>query len=234
MTDDDFILAAELALGLLDPIEGDDAERRYAADPPFAAAVDRWRSDMLADVGEVPPPASAWPAIQRRLADNDNAASGATLMKRWRAAALAAGSIAAVLALMLVTRPPETVERVVERIVEVPVARPPVMAAALSGEGGADAVAISIEAGGSMILVTPVTLAEVGGDPELWVIPADGRPRSLGLVSADAPGQMTVSNDLRVLLRDGATLAISIEPAGGSPTGQPTGPIAATGEIRPI
>jgi anti-sigma-K factor RskA len=36
---------------------------------------------------------------------------------------------------------------------------------------------------------------------------------------------------MRGRLKDGVTLAVSIEPFGGSPTGKPTGPVVAAGKI---
>jgi anti-sigma-K factor RskA len=38
----------------------------------------------------------------------------------------------------------------------------------------------------------------------------------------------------RAHLRVGARLAISVEPAGGSPSGAPTGPVILIGEVRTI
>jgi anti-sigma-K factor RskA len=35
------------------------------------------------------------------------------------------------------------------------------------------------------------------------------------------------------LLQQGATIAISVEPRGGSPTGAPTGPVIASGSLTP-
>ena len=66
---------------------------------------------------------------------------------------------------------------------------------------------------------------------ELWLIPAEGgAPISLAVL-----GQLDAT--LRVpapqvgRLRKGAQLAISVEPAGGSPTGAPTGPVILSGAI---
>jgi anti-sigma-K factor RskA len=66
---------------------------------------------------------------------------------------------------------------------------------------------------------------------ELWLIPLEGgAPVSLAVL-----GQLDA--DLRLPaahaggLRAGAKLAISVEPAGGSPTGTPTGPVILIGEI---
>ncbi len=69
---------------------------------------------------------------------------------------------------------------------------------------------------------------------ELWVLPKDGAPRSLGVV-ANAVGDTFITilpTDPRV--RGAAALAVSLEPPGGSPTRQPTGPVLATGVIAPV
>jgi len=71
-----------------------------------------------------------------------------------------------------------------------------------------------------------VTL-QAGRSLELWALPASGAPRSLGLISArDA----SVVQRGRVS-KDVTGLAVSLEPAGGSPTGAPTGPVLFVGEL---
>ena len=58
-------------------------------------------------------------------------------------------------------------------------------------------------------------------------MPAHGAPRSLGLLPG---GSGTVA--LRGQVLAGAdTLAVTLEPAGGSPTGAPTGPIVYAGKF---
>ena len=66
---------------------------------------------------------------------------------------------------------------------------------------------------------------------ELWVIPADGKPRSLGVLGTSKQAHMQLANALADLLQQGATIAISVEPKGGSPTGAPTGPVVASGAL---
>jgi anti-sigma-K factor RskA len=68
----------------------------------------------------------------------------------------------------------------------------------------------------------------------LWVIPADGTPRSLGMIEKAGTTEMAMSAELKAWLVDGATLAVSLEPAGGSPTGLPTGPVIASGKLVTI
>ena len=67
--------------------------------------------------------------------------------------------------------------------------------------------------------------------PELWLIPADGKPRPVGLLHADQTVTLTLPPDLAVFAKNNAVLAVSLEPPGGSPTGQPTGPVIATGKL---
>lgn len=67
---------------------------------------------------------------------------------------------------------------------------------------------------------------------ELWAIaPGATRLRSLGVIPPD--GELKLS-PLPPDLRDGATFAISIEPVGGSPTQQPTGPVGFVGSVKAV
>jgi anti-sigma-K factor RskA len=66
---------------------------------------------------------------------------------------------------------------------------------------------------------------------ELWVIPAEGgAPLSLAVLGR-LDARFMVPQAHRARLRAGATLAVSVEPAGGSPTGAPTGPVILAGRI---
>ena len=70
--------------------------------------------------------------------------------------------------------------------------------------------------------------------PELWLIPGDGVPKSLGLLNREGLGNLSVSAENRAQFGAGGTLAISLEPQGGSPTGAPTGPVIASGILQPL
>ncbi|MEP6608088.1 MAG: anti-sigma factor [Burkholderiaceae bacterium] len=65
---------------------------------------------------------------------------------------------------------------------------------------------------------------------ELWVIPEGGAPLSLAVLGR-VDATLEVPEGHRRQLRKGAQLAISVEPAGGSPTGAPTGPVILSGAI---
>lgn len=66
------------------------------------------------------------------------------------------------------------------------------------------------------------------------LIPADGKPRPVGLLRADAAVSLTLPADLAALAKNDAVLAVSLEPPGGSPTGLPTGPVIATGKLTSL
>ena len=59
------------------------------------------------------------------------------------------------------------------------------------------------------------------------------KPVAVGMISASRPVTLTLGPALRSRVRPTAAFAVSVEPTGGSPTGQPTGPVIATGAIAP-
>ena len=227
-SDEDDLLAGELALGLLDGPERSSAEARADADPEFAALVEAWRV-RLAPLLTRPPEAPSehvWERIRSQLAANDDAPPSAAeaALRRWRLFAVTASAVAASLALVLVTRAPAPPPKAA------PAAAAPVLVATLQGEETPAIVTISVSEAGQL-LVTPVRLPTDGRVPELWVIPEDGKPRSLGVMQARAPSPVRVAPAHRPHVHRGATFAISQEPHGGSHTGAPTGPVIASGRI---
>ena len=79
--------------------------------------------------------------------------------------------------------------------------------------------------------VTPVELA-ADRALELWALPEGGNPRSLGLVSAAGVARVALPAPAGAALARIPTLAVSLEPKGGSPTGLPTGPVLYTGAVQ--
>jgi len=73
--------------------------------------------------------------------------------------------------------------------------------------------------------------AEAGKSYELWLISSRlGAPRSLGVVGADEFTQRPLSGNYDLDTLRTATYAVSLEPAGGSKSGAPTGPVLFTGK----
>jgi anti-sigma-K factor RskA len=71
---------------------------------------------------------------------------------------------------------------------------------------------------------------------EVWLVPPDGTPRSLGLLPSAEVGT-TVALNLPHDTAEALTtseLAVSLEPSGGSTTGLPTGPVLFSGAVLPV
>lgn len=220
--EEDVALAAELALGLLDGEALAAARRRQLSDPAFAAAMARWASDfapLALSVADVPVSAGLWPRIEARLPGGDQAVVVA--LRRWRATAIAAGAAAAVLLAIVLTRP-----------VPQPVVLPPrpVVVAQITGTEGA-AFAARYDADQGMLHVRTEALPASRRAPELWVIPAGGKPVSLGVIAARGSRDVAVAPTTRALLADGATLAVTMEDAATAPHAGPSSAPVAAGKI---
>jgi anti-sigma-K factor RskA len=222
MSEDDEIRAAEHALGLTDE------SAREASDQAFAAAVEAWRARFAPLLGvERTPPPELWDRIVKRLPANDPA-------RPWRIATFAASAAAAVLLGVLLLRPEAQAPAPAPapQIAAAPAAK--MMVAALTPKEGQGSVTIAFDDREGRMTVTPVGMDAGARAPELWVIPADGKPRSLGVIADDAARTMVVPAAQRAMIADGVTFAVSLEPEGGSPTGQPTGPVVMTGTMTVV
>ncbi|SEJ86761.1 Anti-sigma-K factor RskA [Sphingomonas sp. OV641] len=229
LTPDDSITAAELALGLLEGEERAAALRRVAAEPEFAQEVDTWRTRFAAlypSYPEVEPP--AW-MEGRLMAAVDNA-------RPWRWATGAASALAACLALALVLRPADVPPPSPGPAPRPAAPAPITYAAAMTPADGKEGAAFAalFDAARGQVRVPTAIEVPTGKVAELWRIGADGVPHSLGLLTATGTTAIALSAADRAALAAGATLAISIEPPGGSPTRLPTGPIVATGALTRI
>ncbi|MHC8397320.1 anti-sigma factor [Pseudomonas sp. LB3P93] len=96
--------------------------------------------------------------------------------------------------------------------------------------------ALKVEAHEDYLKVEPLTLAALdpGRSLELWAIPADGKPISLGVIPAGGKGRVELSDAQKGLIGKSIALAVSLEPKGGSPTGQPTGPVLYQGALAAL
>src|SRR5262249_36798203 len=113
----------------------------------------------------------------------------------------------------------------------VPATRAPLMAT-LAGTSGQPNFVAAVTATGDNLIVVPATL--LTSDPraiELWLILPNQRPRSLGLIPPGQPLRLSIPPDLAGRLTPAAALAVAPEPPGGSPTGQPPGPVSGSGNL---
>ncbi|GAB4383781.1 anti-sigma factor [Albidovulum sp.] len=221
---DDIALAGEYALGLLDGDARAAFEARLAREPALAALVAEWQgrlAELADEVEPVAPPEGVKSAIDARLFGHAPA-TGRVVAFRRRGWMLAAGlALAASLAVLA-------------------------FLGAFTGPGGERFVAEIAAQDRALVVTAEADLREGGGEIvarlvtgaplpdralELWLIPQGAdRPISLGLIEPGQPTRASLPAALASRLA-GATLAISTEPPGGSPTGQPTGPVVAAGQM---
>jgi len=230
MTDDEEEdhLAAELALGTLAGAERDQAEERRRSDPAFASAVASWEARLAPLAESVPdlaPPPGLFTKIERRI---EGAAARAPVveldllrkLRRWRLAAMAGGALAACLALALALaslRPTTSVTFV----------------ARLEKNAAAPGFLLTLDPATRTLAVRPVAArVQPGKSFELWLIAPGAPPRPFGLLDPAKESVKTIDVGLRSA--EAATWAVSLEPAGGSPTGAPTGPVLFTGRLLPV
>ena len=223
MTDEDFTLAGEYVLGLLDTGQEAIAAARIATDSDFAAEVEAWRLRLNPLLGsEQTAPTQIWSKIEKALPLATLQDIGTAKLTFWRALTAISMTAAVFLGALLLQQP-----------VQVPsdVGSTP-MIAALGSEDGRSAITASYNSAQGTMLLTPVTLDTGELYPELWIIPADGKARSLGMIKGDRPTEMDVSPEMRQYMNAGALLAITPEPAQGAPGGVATGPVLASGKIQ--
>ena len=106
----------------------------------------------------------------------------------------------------------------------------------LAGPDGKPALIATAERGSRYLTVKAVTDIAVARDRslELWLLPDDKPPLSLGLVPASGIDRLAVRAPVGIALQNIPGLAVSLEPAGGSTTGAPAGPMVYTGRVERI
>lgn len=228
LPEEEELLAAELAFGLLDREDHRAAEAKTVTDPAFADAWHRWQdyaAAMLAGPQESPRP-SVWTRIETRLPANDT--TPRSTLRWWQAGTLVASAAAVLLAVVAVQRSP-IVPPVAQPQLQPQPAAP--LVAILTASTGHGVLTVSYDPVSGRLVSAPTDLAIGNHSAELWVIPADGKPRSLGVVADKTPGWTKAPGPAAEAIAPGVTLAVSVEPIGGSPTGQPTGAVILTGKI---
>jgi anti-sigma-K factor RskA len=221
--------AAEFALGTFMPDERAAFARDMAADAELAAAAHLWEG-RLAELAEqtlpVQPSPAVWEGISARLdAEQPKVvpfASVARLSRSrslWRAATLATGSMAAALALFIVY----------DRL-EIGPAKP-TLVAVVNRSGELPALIVRVDPRGGTVQVRSLA-AETPENRslELWSIAGTQAPKSLGVVDRAARIVLAAGEAGRL---EGTTIAVTVEPKGGSPTGNPTGPVVYSGKLVP-
>ena len=106
----------------------------------------------------------------------------------------------------------------------------------LAGPDGKSALIATAERGSRYLTVKAIADIAIARDRslELWLLPDDKPPLSLGLVPASGIDRLSVRAPVGIALQNIPALAVSLEPAGGSTTGAPTGPMVYTGRVERI
>jgi anti-sigma-K factor RskA len=160
-------------------------------------------------------------------------------VKKWRSVAIAMQAIAALLAVYVVAaqfypglitlrgRGPEV------KTAQTPAQLPARLVAVLQQDPTSPAFLLTMDPQNRTLTVRRVSATpEQGRSYELWLI-AKGAPapKSLGVVGADEFTQRPIPGNFDLATLRTASYAVSLEPAGGSPSGVPTGPVLFTGNI---
>lgn len=219
-------LASEYVLGTM---QGR-ARRRFQDymkyDADLTAEVINWESQLtpLADrLPDIEPPSRVWSRIEAQL---DRAIVPAKAkagngfwanLSFWRTLGLGASGLAAALLVAVVAVKP--------------VEQEPMFMAVLAEDNNDARVYVEQPASNVLMvkMIKPWKLNS-GFAHELWVIPKDGAPRSLGVINDATDTKINVAG-LDGKLMNGALLAVSLEPPGGSPSGAPTGKVVCKGSI---
>ena len=165
----------------------------------------------------VQPPAHIWPAIQRRL----NLTTRQTGRRRIRSFALAASVLlVAGVAALLYWR-------------SVPVIHATTVAT-ISAKSGEHLWELEVIGNADRLVARAVNLPPrpAAADYELWALPKGAAPVSLGVLPAAGTWSRALTLAQKQALALSSQVAVSIEPLGGSPTGQPTGAILYMAPLR--
>jgi anti-sigma-K factor RskA len=227
--------AAEYVLGTLTAEERREFEAASAADPALRAEQQAWEQ-RLAGLGLKLPPVAprpiVWLDVLQKISGSAAgavapAARGTRITRVWAALATAASLVLGFGLYREMNQPPPAPR--VERV-EVPVPAQ-TFVAVLQVPRSTMHWTISVVPGRNEIAVraggeAPAAAREL--DTELWLI-GDAGPVSLGLIPKS--GEVRRALPANLAFASGGTVAVSLEPRGGSPTGQPTGPVVTTATL---
>jgi anti-sigma-K factor RskA len=213
-------LAADYAIGLMPST----ARRRFESllldDPNLRAEVAHWQESLVGLTTELRPepvPERVWQHIVARIEPQRLHVPEKRSFWNWmRVAAVACSLVVAIIVGVIYTRD-----------------KPDFNATLVAND---QQPALTVQAFEHYLNVEPVAVASVdpGRSLELWAIPLDGVPVSLGVIPNDGKGRVDLSDTQRKLLSKQTTMAITLEPEGGSPSGKPTGPILYKGQLASL
>lgn len=250
------LLAAEYALGLLDPEAHAAVEARIAADSDFAARVARWEA-LGHDWASTAPADQDWSPddLWRRMESTFPAEREARVLPRpandagapsaaprpsfgWRLGAIAA-SIAALVFGGLYLGERGRVQDIGAKLAvaeaQGEAARSAIRVAQVSQADGAPLLSVIYEGQDGTLTARIAPIAQQDLVPELWVIGPDGKPRSLGQGTGGSVFVVEITDQMRKDIAAGSVIAISLEkPAPGRSAQPTTERILGTAQLAPV
>lgn len=226
--DEDGLLAAEFALGLLTAHEHAQVAARLRTDAGLRSELRHWRARFAAlddDFAELAPPAAVLAGVEDRLFGPRTRPGLWDSLLVWRSLAGAAAAVAIVAVGLNLTAPHGVDPKLFASQ----------LVAALQAEGSnVSFVAVYDPTSASVRLTALSGDAVTGKDYELWAIEGSKAPISMGVVPLDAKVQVKLPASVLSGWGAGTVLAVTLEQKGGSPTGAPEGPIVAKGAATEI
>jgi anti-sigma-K factor RskA len=231
--DDKDLRCAEYVLGVLSDEERREIELAMQQEAGMAESLARWQARLMPlneDVAEVMPPSHVWDRLQAQLGwtQTGRRAGLWNSLSFWRWTGLTSVVAACALAVVLA--------RTVLHEAEVPPAGAQYLVATLERQGAGAAWTATVDAQHAQIVVVPPRDFAIAANhsTQMWMIPPGSKPVSLGVIDPLRPTIVHVAQAQLQQLGAQTTLAVSLEPQGGSPTGQPTGPVLAAGRVEGI
>ena len=223
-------LVAEYVLGLLSTSEHARVGRLIEDDQGLRAERDFWVSRFAAlnqEYEETPVPGHIYAAIEARafgdiVKTRPLAGFWESLMV-WRTIAAGALAVAVAAVGFNLMRPAADVSSLTTQLV-----------AALEEEGSPVKFVALYDGSGNVRLTALSGDAVPGKDFELWAIQGGNNPISMGVIPVNQRSAVSVSPDVMAGWGEGSVLAITLEQEGGSPDGNPHGPIVAKGAVTKI
>lgn len=227
-------LASEYALGILTNDEKSRADALFVNDPSFRLMVEDWQeriAPMMNEAGEVPAPETVWREVEGQLfGEPDTDAPKITGFWSnpvlWRNLSFACLAVIVILIGIVVFRPggQQTV----------PADKSGFVAALVLAEGKPTFFVQMDMISGKLNIRSANLTGNDSRVPELWLIRDDGIPLSLGILFANGDTTLNIASSALAGFISGATLAVSLEAAGGAPKGKPTSSFIATGPLQNI
>jgi anti-sigma-K factor RskA len=228
--EDDQVLVAEYALGLLEGGERAALARRLATEPALASDLRLWRSRLSTldnEFAEVAAPAGVLPRVESRLFASAPERSGGwwNSLALWRGLTAAAAAVAVVAIGVNLMQPR----------VDPNVLATQLVAAIQAQEGsGIEFVALYDQASGEVRITSLKGDAVPDKDFELWYIKGEQPAVSMGVIPVNERKEIPLDAAAKANIEPGTIFAVTLEQKGGSPTGKAQGPIVAVGTATPI